>query len=232
MAETQNFDKVNILKRRSIPYDEYFGDMDLTPKQKAKRKEMAIILEDVFYIFFEMFGKGLEIGFLNELKVKQELTYQLYDAIENSKEAERFFETEEQKNKYITDTVNETYRSTVENIVREPDTLDYTGTEKYWLSGDRAQFIAENESNTLLNSAEFIEAKEEGYTHKIWMSYGDDRVRLTHQEVDGAKIPIGAYFDVGRARMLYPKDVTSELSTGAECPEEVCNCRCTVSYVK
>ena len=85
MAETQNFDKLNILKRRSIPYDEYFGDMDLTPKQKAKRKEMALILEDVFYIFFEMFGKGLEIGFLNELKVKQELTYQLYEAIENSR---------------------------------------------------------------------------------------------------------------------------------------------------
>ena len=231
MAETQNFDKLNILKRRSIPYDEYFGDMDLTPKQKAKRKEMALILEDVFYIFFEMFGKGLEIGFLNELKVKQELTYQLYEAIENSKEAERFFESEEQKDKYITDTVNETYRSTFENIVREPDTLDYTGTEKYWLSDDRAQFIAENESNTLLNSAEFIEAKEEGYTHKIWMSYGDDRVRLTHQEVDGAKIPIGAYFDVGRARMLYPKDVTSELSTGAECPEEIVNCRCAVKYV-
>ena len=206
MAETQNFDKLNILKRRSIPYDEYFGDMDLTPKQKAKRKEMALILEDVFYIFFEMFGIGLEIGFLNELKVKQELTYQLYEAIENSKEAERFFESEEQKDKYI-------------------------GTEKYWLSDDRAQFIAENESNTLLNSAEFIEAKEEGYTHKIWMSYGDDRVRLTHQEVDGAKIPIGAYFDVGRARMLYPKDVTSELSTGAECPEEVCNCRCSCKYI-
>ena len=144
---------------------------------------------------------------------------------------QRTVESEEQKDKYITDTVNETYRSTFENIVREPDTLDYTGTERYWLSDDRAQFIAENESNTLLNSAEFIEAKEEGYTHKIWMSYGDDRVRLTHQEVDGAKIPIGAYFDVGRARMLYPKDVTSELSTGAECPEEVCNCRCVCKYI-
>lgn len=231
MAETQNFDKLNILKRRSIPYDEYFGDMDLTPKQKAKRKEMALILEDVFYIFFEMFGKGLEIGFLNELKVKQELTYQLYEAIENSKEAERFFESEKQKDKYIADTVNTMYQSTFENIVREPDTLDYTGTEKYWLSGDRAQFIAENESNTLLNGAEFIEAKEDGKTHKIWMAYPDDRVRPTHQVTDGAKVPLDAYFDVGAARMLYPKDISSELSTGAEHPEEVVNCRCTIKYV-
>ena len=37
MADTQNFDKLNILKRRSIPYEEYFGDMELTEKQKKNR---------------------------------------------------------------------------------------------------------------------------------------------------------------------------------------------------
>jgi uncharacterized protein with gpF-like domain len=92
-------------------------------------------------------------------------------------------------------------------------------------------FIAENESNTLLNSKEFIEAKEDGKTHKIWMVYPDNRVRPTHIDVNGAKIPIDSYFYVGDAMMLYPKDVTSELSTGADHPEETVNCRCVVRYI-
>lgn len=252
MANIQGFDQLNIVSRRSIPYEEYFADMALTKAQKEKRKSLALILEDVLLIFFEMYRSSLNMGTLNEVRIKQEFTYQLYDAIENSKEAEKYFESEDQLDKYVADTVRETYRTTAENLEKFPNdvvpidgvtedevlqdaeetgTIPADKTEPYWTSTDRAEFIAENESNTLLNSAEFVEAKESGKTYKIWMSYGDDRVRLTHQIVDGAKVPIGTYFDVGRARMLYPKDVTSELSTGAECPEEVIGCRCSIRYV-
>lgn len=222
-------DELNILKRRSIPYTEYFGDMELTKEQKRKREALALILEDVIAIFLDMFYTGTTIGFLNEIRVKQELTYQLYDVL--SKREEQFFETEQELDKYVSETVKQTYDATFTNMVKEPDAYDYTGNKPYWVSDDRAMFIAENEANTLMNSAEFVDAKKKGKTHKIWMSYGDERVRPTHQIVDGAKIPIDAYFDVGRARMLYPKDTTSELSTGAECPEEVIGCRCVAVYV-
>lgn len=229
MANAQSFDKLNTLKRRSIPYAEYFGDMELTKEQKDKRQALAIILEDIIYIFFDMYYSGLKIGFLNKIRVQQELTYQLYDVL--SKRNEKFFETEEQLDKYVTNFVKEMYDSTSTNMVKEPDTYDYTGNEPYWVSEDRAMFVAENEANTLLNGSEYIEAKETGKKYKVWMAYPDDRVRHTHVIANGAKIPIDAYFDVGGARMLYPKDLTSELSTASDFPEEYINCRCSLAYV-
>ena len=138
---------------------------------------------------------------------------------------------DEQKENYITNLIDETYRSTIENLVKYPNDFDYTGEGNYWISNDRAMYIAENEANTVINSAEFVEAKERGCTHKIWDVFPDDRVRMTHLDVYGARIPLDAYFDVGNARLLYPKDVTSEFSTGAEHPEECVNCRCSLLYV-
>ena len=227
MADLQGFDNINILKRRSLPYEEYFGDMQLTSEQKKKRRELALILEDYIMIFFDVIYMGYMQDISNEIVAKQDLTYNLYNILADK----GFFESEDELDKYIADTVNNAYTSTQDNLVNHFDDYDYTGNGPYWVSEDRAMFVAENEANTLFNSQEYMEAKANGYTHKIWMAYPDDRVRPTHVDVDGAKIPIGSYFDVGRARMLYPKDVTSELSTGADCPEEVVNCRCTVIYV-
>lgn len=227
MADLQSFDNINILKRRSLPYDEYYGDMQLTSEQKKKRRELALILEDYIMIFFDVIYMGYMQDISNEIVAKQDLTYNLYETLSDK----GFFESEDELDKYIADTVNNAYTSTQDNLVNHFDDYDYTGNGPYWVSEDRAMFVAENEANTLFNSKEYVEAKANGYTHKIWMAYPDDRVRPTHIDVDGAKIPIGSYFDVGRARMLYPKDVTSELSTGADCPEEVINCRCTVIYV-
>ena len=226
MADTQNFDKLNILKRRSLPYDKYFGDMELSDKQRARRKDLAFILEDILAIYFDYITTGLGLGVLNEVLAKQELTYSLYDALDG-----KDYFRDGELDKYIANFVNDTYTATVDNMTNHPNDYDYTGETPYWVSDDRAQFMAENEANTIINSAENIEAIKSGKTHKIWMAFPDDRVRPTHVDVNGAKIPIDSYFDVGRARMLYPKDVTSELSTGAECPEEVVNCRCCVYYV-
>jgi len=223
----QDFDKLNIVERRSMPYSKYFGDMELTPKQRKAREELALILEDYIMLFFDLINNGV-----NEITVRQEMTYEMYKIIDDK----GYFETEAQTDKYISDLVNNTYQSTVDNLQNHPnDVSEYDiendTIEPYWTSNDRAMFIAENESNTLLNSKEFVEAKEDGKTHKIWMVYPDDRVRPTHIDVNGAKIPIDSYFYVGEAMMLYPKDVTSELSTGTDHPEEIVNCRCVVRYI-
>ena len=196
--------------------------MKLTPKQRQDREDLALILEDYIMLFFDLIQTGVE-----EVRVKQEMTYSLYDIVSDK----GYFETEEQIDKYVSETVNNTYKSTIDNLENYPLDYDYKGETQYWVSEDRAQFIAENESNTLFNSKEYKEAMDKGYTHKIWMAYPDDRVRPTHEVTNGAKVPIGTYFDVGKARMLYPKDITSEFSTGAEYPEEYINCRCTVVYV-
>lgn len=224
---TQNFDELNILNRRSLPYSKYFGDMELTPKQRKDREELALILEDYIMLFFDLIQSGA-----NETTVRQEMTYELYKIIDDK----GYFEDENQIDKYVAETVKNTYQSTVDNMAKHPNDVSEYDVEKddytpYWISDDRAMFIAENESNTLFNSKEYLEAKAKGYTHKIWMTYPDLRVRPTHVEARGLKVPIGVYFEVGDARMLYPKDVTSEFSTGAEHPEEVVNCRCTCKYV-
>lgn len=227
MANPQGFDKLNILKRRSLPYEEYFGDMVISDQQKKNRIRFALILEDIISLIFEILFTQITMKMLDVVQIRQELIYDLYDAIDN----EDFFDDEEQFEEYLFTIVDELIESTVQNLEKSPNDYDYTGEKPYWVSEDRAQFVAENESNALFNCKEFSQAVKSGKTHKIWMAYPDDRVRLTHQITDGAKIPIDAYFDVGRARMLYPKDTTSELSTGAECPEEVINCRCAVKYV-
>lgn len=223
----QNFDELNIIKRRSMPYKQYFGDMELTPKQKKEREDLALILEDYIMLFFDLIQSGA-----NETTVRQEMTYELYKLLDE----EGYFETDEQLDKYIAETVKNTYQSTVDNLALYPNDVSEYDIEKddttnYWVSDDRAMFIAENESNTLFNSKDYKEAKEKNYTHKIWMAYPDNRVRPTHVDANGLKVPIGSYFEVGEAQMLYPRDVTSEFSTGAEHPEEVINCRCTIKYV-
>lgn len=223
----QNFDKLNILQRRSLPYDEYFGDMLISESQKDKRKHTALILEDVLSIILEVLFTEITMKMVNKVGIKQEFIYELYDAIED----EDFFDDEDQFYDYLFTLIDEIVDSTVDNMEKHPNDYDYTGETPYWVSKDRAQFIAENEANTLWNGKEFIEAIKEGKTDKIWMVYPDDNVRPTHIELNGAIIPIDAYFDVGGARMLYPKDTTSELSTGTDFPEEVINCRCTVIYV-
>lgn len=224
---TQNFDKLNILKRYSEPYHEYFGVMMLTKEQKRQRERLAVLLEEAIAVFFEMYRTRQEMGVLSEVQLKQEFTYLVYDVVSGK----GYFEDEAQEDKYITDLVNETYRATEENLAKHPNDYDYTGNKPYWISDDRAMFIAENEANTIINGYEFEEAKAQGKTHKIWMSYGDDRVRPTHQIVDGAKVPLDSYFDVGAARMLFPKDVISTFSTGAAHPEEVVGCRCALKFV-
>lgn len=223
---TQNFDEIHILKRHSIPYKEYFGDMEITPKQKKDREELALILEDLFIVYLSLIRSEIETDSLNEVYVKQDLTYSLYDIL-----AEKDYFEEDQLDIYIPNIVNEVYKSTVDNVTKAPLDYDYKGETPYWVSEDRAKFIAENEANTICHNKEYLEAVRTGKTHKIWMAFPDDRVRETHTIVNGAEIPIDAYFDVGAARMLFPKDLTSEFSTGADFPEEYVNCRCSVKYV-
>ena len=71
MADIQNFDKINILKRRSLPYYEYFGDMELTKEQRRRREALALTIEDIIMIFFNMVEVSRDMGILNEVRVKQ-----------------------------------------------------------------------------------------------------------------------------------------------------------------
>lgn len=224
----QNFDELNILKRRSEPFRDYFKGMGISQKQKEDRIELALSLEEILMIFFDLFQTGI----VDEVRIKQEITYSLYEVLteDTDNPGGKYFDTEEALDKYVKQIVNDTYDATVENMEKSPNDYDYTGETPYWVSDDRAMFIAENEANALFNCKELIDAKEAGYTHKVWNVYPDNRVRQTHMDVFGATLPLDVYFEVGEARMLYPKDNVTEFSTGAEHPEETVNCRCWLTY--
>ena len=222
----QNFEELNTFKRRSIPYEEFFGDMELTETQKKKRQEMAMVLEDILCIIFEIIFAEISIGVIDKAHLRQEVIEMIYEKVST----EDFFEDDEQLEDYIEYLLEVVVDKTIDNYEKQPDVYDYTGEKPYWVSDDRAKFIAENESNTLFNGQDYIVAKKQGNTKKIWMAFPDDRVRETHQIANGLEIDVDDYFEVGEAQMLYPRDLTSEYSTLMFFPEEYINCRCTVKY--
>lgn len=63
-----------------------------------------------------------------------------------------------------------------------------------------------------------------GYTvTKRWRSMRDDRVRDTHEELEGVTIPINEYFYTENGRALHPG--------GFNIPQEDCGCRCEIQII-
>ena len=85
----------------------------------------------------------------------------------------------------------------------------------------RALTIARTESIGALNQGEFTAASLSNVIQqKEWLTQQDDRVRESHQDLDGMSIPLDESFPNG---CMHPGD-----QEGA--PEEVINCRCTLLY--
>lgn len=99
-----------------------------------------------------------------------------------------------------------------------------TNEIKKWLSKERANLIALNEANWIMNTEEFFDAIS-GKTKKTWHTALDEKVRLTHIALEGVTIPINEQFHVGAYLMDYPLD--SSYGAGAE---EILNCRCSVEF--
>lgn len=222
----QNFDELNIFKQRSVPYETYYGEMILTDAQKKKRIDTALILEDILSFIFELIFIQSSIDMIDITLLRQEFINQIYEYLDDD-----FFDDESQFEDYLFGLMDEMINQTVKNLKDKPNDYDYKGEKPYWVSEDRAKFVAENEANTLCNNKEYVEAVKSGKTHKIWVAFPDERVRPDHKVTNGSKIPIDAYFTVGSARMLFPKDLESEFSTAKYYPEEVISCRCQVEYI-
>ena len=198
------FDELNRLNgtKKSLPYEEYFGEMVLPEDSKKKRVELAERFEDeiIFVLAWAFYtAQQRELTESEIIPVLKE--HYLLAAKDYADGAEE----------YIDNIVKEIARTTAEGG-------DYAYTE------DRAKLISENESNTLVNIREFSDAKGK-YRFKRWNTIIDGRERPTHAEADGQEVEIHLPFEVGGYYMNYPKDD----SFGAP-PEEICNCRCSVTY--
>lgn len=89
------------------------------------------------------------------------------------------------------------------------------------IAGARAKTIARTELAGALNAGEFAAAIQSGVMRsKTWMTQKDDRVRDTHDDLEGVTVDIGATFPNG---LRYPHD---PLGSAAE----TINCRCSLAY--
>lgn len=210
MFTNLSFDEVNALvtNERSLPYETYFGEMTLPEEEKAERIKMAEDLEEVFITTMIWLFTLEQANNTNYEPVRQRMEDDYMEVLRKYVEVDNYLKTYVKSFSY--------------------DVIDSTKKHKndpYYYSLDRARFMAENEVNTAINHARYIEAVNTGKTMKRWESIIDEVTRKDHIEINGKYIPIGQAFYVGDSWMLYPKDT----SLGASA-NQIVNCRCTVIY--
>lgn len=89
------------------------------------------------------------------------------------------------------------------------------------LARQRATVIARTETIGALNESAYVAAQEAGQVAEVeWLTQQDDRVRDTHENQDGWRVPLGSSFPNG---CRFPGDPTAP-------PEEIIQCRCTLLY--
>ena len=83
--------------------------------------------------------------------------------------------------------------------------------------------IAETEAHRDSNEAAYKTAVKAGATTKTWRTVGDDKVRDSHEWLDGVSAPIdGEFYNFAGQSTQYPGQ------WGVA--EEDCNCRCWLTY--
>lgn len=191
------FDELNRLQR-------FFSKMKIPQEDKDKRVSLGLLLYDAFFYVFSMMKM--------EIKVEGEIDHDYYvrlldgrikDALENVPYDEE----------YIT--------KLTEDVI---DTTERHLDDEYYFSQERALLAAQNESNSVYNNIDYINALSEGKMFKRWVTEEDDKVRPEHEDVDMMIIPIEEYFPVGGDMLMYPHDYHAS-------PQNIINCRCTCEYL-
>lgn len=199
------FDQLNIPTDELLDYEEYFGDMDLSDKEKEKRIALARQFEVLFLYFFLLYSEQKSVDFVQMIQEK-------YISI-----AMEFLSL-----KSVPAYIEGYARKLSEEIVRV--TIEHDG-EEFYTSTERGMLISANEANTLGNYGQQLQAIKDGKLYKTWVTEKDKRVRHTHRAVDEKKISIFEPFEVGNSLMMFAKDS----SLGADM-KEIAGCRCVVKY--
>lgn len=211
MTKGLAFDEINALvgTKRSIPYEEYFGEMRLSNEEKQKRIELAERLEDAFRDSLIFLLTMYQYSRLNWETFELKLKTGYKDALSGYVDVDEFMSV------YIAGIAMDMVESTKEHI-----------DDPYYFSADRAMFAAENEANASMNYQQFKNAVKAGKRRKRWNSIIDKETRTTHRVMDGKTIKINALFSVGNSLMRFPKDTLYNPDG-----KEIVNCRCSITYL-
>lgn len=204
----RGFEELNVLNNRSIPFETYFGEMEITEEQKEKRIAFAEDLKELMLFLFALILTMVEYDSLDKDYILIQLNRKyLYIA-------GKYIDVDEYAEKYVRQFSSTFLQTTLDNI-----------EEEWYLSPDRAAFIGENESNNVVSHDEYVKAVKSGKKQKQWITMRDKRVRHTHMVLEGKSIGIGETFKVGNSFMNFPRD--EEFFPD---PQEVISCRCSIKY--
>lgn len=125
-------------------------------------------------------------------------------------------------------TIAEALIYTDQHTGTQPQSRDHGGQTDGDTSGliptpeDPPDVLAEIVSRATANAAQVQAAELAGWTTKTWMTQHDNRVRETHQKMDGQAQPLGSPFvSPSGATLMFPCDPTAPI-------EERAGCRCTL----
>jgi uncharacterized protein with gpF-like domain len=125
----------------------------------------------------------------------------------------------------ITDAVNE--GASVDQVAERVDrVLSYTGSERW---PGRARTIAQTETTRAYGAGTLAAGVEQSrlsgrMLRKRWDTNNDERVRVSHRQVDGQTLDLFMPFYVDGMPLLYPGDPSGP-------PESVINCRCDLTIL-
>lgn len=208
--ELNNIQNDASVKIKSIPFEQYFGEMEISEEDKEKRIALA-----------ELFLYSISL-ILTLIRADKQMGIDAPNQQYASRLASRLISDCEYA---LGNDFSKVDISQLENVASEVVDATYRNIDNaYYVSNDRATYIAENEANSVQNAIELKQAIENGYKTKQWVTMRDKRVRHTHNNVDGEKIGIFDLFEVGDSFMLYPKD-----PNGFD--EEIVNCRCSLKFL-
>jgi len=74
-----------------------------------------------------------------------------------------------------------------------------------------------------INGYLIVRYANEFVSKKVWVTVGDDRVRLWHREANGQSVIYNSKFTVGPDQLLYPGDPSGQ-------PANIINCRCSAIH--
>ena len=210
MFEGLSFDELNdlVANKRSMSFEQFFGEMELSDEEMQQRIELAEKLEDGFLFVLALLFTMQQYNAVNWERARQEYENRYLSALTG----------------YVTITPY------IRQYVRDMsyDIMDSTKkhqSEYYYYSPDRGKFMAECEANTTRSYQCNEDAIAQGKTMKRWLTMGDKRVRETHKEVGGTSKLIGEPFYVGGSLMMFPRDTQYSPPNSL-----VCGCRCSIEY--
>lgn len=210
---------------RSLPYEQFFGEMGITKEQKEKRIEFAKALESEIIFLLSLIISMQQSGYIDKAYAESVITQGYTRVVEKSVDVDAYLTG------YIERFSKDVVSTTLEHIYNAIETAQNASestknnADSYYISTDRSRLIAENEANTVYNYKEYTEAIKSGKRTHTWHTMKDYRVRNSHQEVDGIVLPIDEAFAVGDSMMMFPRDTSFGAST-----EEIVGCRCWNTY--